>query len=194
MITARDRILGRVRSAVLGRQGTAHPGDFLGWRPEPAGADPVAAFTEAFTAAGGEVIHAASMDLAAAWIVDFAAAFAGVSLGASLPDDLLPDLHLAPPETADVGVSIATGAVAETGSLVLDARDGRRVQLLPPTHIVLVRAGDVWSTLAEALQVVSRDPPSAVGLHSGPSKSADIGQIVVKGVHGPGRVIALLVG
>ena len=29
-------------------------------------------------------------------------------------------------------------------------------------------------------------------LHSGPSKSADIGQVMVTGVHGPGRVVALL--
>jgi L-lactate dehydrogenase complex protein LldG len=32
-----------------------------------------------------------------------------------------------------------------------------------------------------------------VGFHSGPSKSADIGQILVRGVHGPGRLIAGLI-
>jgi L-lactate dehydrogenase complex protein LldG len=36
--------------------------------------------------------------------------------------------------------------------------------------------------------------PSAMGLYSGPSKSADIGQILVKGVHGPGRLVVLIVG
>jgi len=190
---ARDRILGRVRSAVLGRTGADHPGAFHGWRPAPSSPDPVAGFTEVFTSAGGEVVHVAGMDLAAAWVRDFAASFAGVSLGVLLPDDFVPELSLAPAETAALGVSMATGAVAETGSLVLDARDGRRVQLLPPTHIVLVRRADVYATLAQALEVVSRDPPSAVGLHSGPSKSADIGQILVKGVHGPGRVIAVVV-
>jgi L-lactate dehydrogenase complex protein LldG len=192
--TARDRIFGRVRAAVLGRQPTEHPGDFLGWRPSSSVADAVTGFTEMFTAAGGEVVRLASPDLASAWLEDFAASFAGVALGASLPDDFVPDLPLAQPESAELGVSMAVGAVAETGSLVLDARDGRRVQLLPPTHVVLVRREDVYPTLAEALKVVSRDPPSAVGLHSGPSKSADIGQILVKGVHGPGRVIAALMG
>jgi L-lactate dehydrogenase complex protein LldG len=191
---ARDRIFGRVRAAVVGRTRTEHPGDFLGWRPAPSVADAVAGFTEMFTAAGGEVVRVESLDLASAWLRDFAVSFADVALGASLADDLVPGLSIAPPETAELGVSMAVGAVAETGSLVLDARDGRRVQLLPPTHVVLVRTGDVCLTLAEALEVVRRDPPSAVGLHSGPSKSADIGQILVKGVHGPGRVIAVLVG
>ena len=81
-----------------------------------------------------------------------------------------------PGMTARIRVGLrGRGAVAETGSLVLDARDGRRVQLLPPTHVVLVRTRDVRATLAEALDEVARDQPSAVGLHSGPSKSADIG-------------------
>jgi len=36
--------------------------------------------------------------------------------------------------------------------------------------------------------------PTALGLHSGPSKSADIGQVLVRGVHGPGRVVAVIIG
>jgi len=35
--------------------------------------------------------------------------------------------------------------------------------------------------------------PSAIALHSGPSKSADIGQVMVRGVHGPGRLIAAII-
>ena len=45
---------------------------------------------------------------------------------------------------------------------------------------------------ADALGAVRADLPAAIGLHSGPSKSADIGQVMVKGVHGPGRVIAVV--
>jgi L-lactate dehydrogenase complex protein LldG len=59
--------------------------------------------------------------------------------------------------------------------------------------VVLVHAGEVHATLAGALDHLSPDLPSAIGLHSGPSKSADIGQILVKGVHGPGRVLALII-
>ena len=60
--------------------------------------------------------------------------------------------------------------------------------------MVLVRQRDVHATFREALAAVRDDLPSALGLHSGPSKSADIGHVMVKGVHGPGRLVALIVG
>lgn len=194
MSAARDRILERVRAALSPRDGTEHPGPFLGWRTEPPAADVPARFAEMFRKAGGEVTRVASLDLASAWLEDFAASFETVAVGTGVPTDLVPDLSIAPPETAELGISMGRGAVAETGSLMLDARDGRRTQILPPTHVVLVGIADVHATLSEALDVMSRDLPSAVGLHSGPSKSADIGQITVTGVHGPGRVVAVIVG
>jgi L-lactate dehydrogenase complex protein LldG len=65
--------------------------------------------------------------------------------------------------------------------------------LLVPTHVVFVHARDIRATLREALIELADDLPSAIGFHSGPSKSADIGQILVKGVHGPGRLVAVLI-
>ncbi len=89
---------------------------------------------------------------------------------------------------------MARGAIAETGSLLMDGRDGRRAQLLPPTHDAFVRATAVHRTFREAPVAMRDDLPSAIGLHSGLSKSADIGHIMVKGVHGPGRLIAVVIG
>ena len=100
--------------------------------------------------------------------------------------------HAVPPEHADVGISLAWGAVAETGSLILPSTGARAVQLLPPVHIVWVPAGRVFARLEDALLELQAELPAGVGLHSGPSKSADIGQTVVTGVHGPGRCIAVL--
>jgi L-lactate dehydrogenase complex protein LldG len=156
--------------------------------------DPALGFTELFTRSGGEVESVPSVDEARRWIQDFTADFDGIALGTSLPPGLAPGGAVVSPDLAALGVSMARAAVAETGSLVLDARDGRGAQLLPPTHLVVLRCSDVFRTLAEALDELSEDLPSALGLHSGPSKSADIGQILVKGVHGPGRVVTLLVG
>ena len=76
---------------------------------------------------------------------------------------------------------------------MLDSRGGRLAQVLPPTHLVWVRAATVVATLDEALEAGRGDLPAVLALHSGPSRSADIGRVVVTGVHGPGRVVVGIV-
>lgn len=191
-MSARERILARIRDTLEERPKIPHPGMFHGGRPTPA-PPPLDAFSDLFTRAGGEVVRVPDLDAARAWILDFARDFAGVAVGATVPEALRPDAPPTPPEAATLGLSVAWGAVAETGSLVLSSVDGRRTQLFPPTHVVVVPPGSVHATLAGALTAIRSALPSALGLHSGPSKSADIGQILVRGVHGPGRVIALMV-
>lgn len=193
----RDRILARVSSALEGRAQTPHPGAFGSWtspaapKPDPS---PVARFEKAFLAAGGEVARLPEPSDPVAWWADAGVGASSAALGATLPAILAPPLPEAPPADADIGVSLARAAVAETGSLVLDARDARGVQLLPPVHVVWVSTDVVYHTLAAGLAALEHDLPSALGIHSGPSKSADIGQVLVRGVHGPGRVIAVLFG
>ncbi len=191
-MSARDRILERVRAALSGRPPIDHPGPFAGWRPDPPSTDPVSAFIHGFEQAGGEAVRLASQQEATSWLATFAASYKSAAVGATVPAALRPQLPDAPPERAPLGVSMARGAAAETGSLILDSRDGRMIQLLPPTHVVFVPAPLIVSTLTEALNQVAHELPSALGLHSGPSKSADIGQVLVKGVHGPGRVLAAI--
>ncbi len=163
-MSAREAILDALRRAREQREAVEHPGHFGGWRPDP---PPPAldGFASMFTQAGGEVVHFANVAQRKEWLRVF---------------------------PASVGISRARAAVAETGSLLMDARDGRRAQLLPPVLVVLVEADSVYSALADALEAVGPDMSAALGMHSGPSKSADIGQVMVKGVHGPGRVIALV--
>lgn len=190
--TPRDRILASVRAALAERARIEHPGHFLSWRSgEPPA--PVDGLREMLEAAGGEVVRCATNADARAWLADFARDFASAAVGETVPDDLRPALPTAPPAGAPLGVSLARGAIAETGSLLLDARDGRRAQLLPPTHVVFVRARDVHATFRDAVLAVQGDLPSAIGLHSGPSKSADIAHVMVKGVHGPGRLVAVVI-
>jgi L-lactate dehydrogenase complex protein LldG len=192
-MSARNRILSRIRSTLASRTPVPHPGRFSG-SPPIALRTAVAAFSEAFEKAGGEVVRVTDDDAAASWLSETGAHFRTATAGAGVPENLRPALPSSDPHHADLGVSMARYAVAETGSLVLGAEDGRRAQILPPNHIVFVRAADVLGTLAEALDALRSELPSAVALHSGPSKSADIGQILVKGVHGPGRVIAVVIG
>lgn len=194
-MSAREQILKSIRGARERREQVDHPGRFGAWRPEAAPA-PLEGFEAMFTQAGGEVVHVASRGERDDWLRSFLADFDAFSLGVGVPADVAelgPTIVLRGSEhTAPVGVSVARAAVAETGSLMMDARDGRRAQLLPPVLVVLVDAATIHSTLADALEAVRDDLPAAIGLHSGPSKSADIGQVMVKGVHGPGRVIAVV--
>ena len=192
-MSARQRILGRVREARAAREPAPHPGDFAGWRgSEPP--RPVDAFADTFGAAGGEIVRVGDEAGASAWLATFSTSFTTAVVGTTVPAPLRPPLEDRPADTAELGVSMATCAIGETGSLVLSAGDGRRAQLLPPTHVVFVNSADTFATLRDALLASMETLPSVIGLHSGPSKSADIGQILVKGVHGPGRVIAVLIG
>jgi L-lactate dehydrogenase complex protein LldG len=192
---AKQRILGRVRAALSGRSLLDHPGPFESWRPpDTSGATAIDRFAVMLDAAGGEVVRVPDEAAAREWLLSFSRDFPSAVAGETLPRALRPELPMAAPDVAPLGVSRARGAIAETGSLLLDARDGRRAQLLPPTHVVFVHAPDVHATFRDAIVAMRDDLPSAVGLHSGPSKSADIGHIMVKGVHGPGRLIAVVIG
>lgn len=199
---ARRRILGRIRAANRDRQAVAHPGELPGDVGAPApssgpGEDALRARVDAFArrleASGGEVVLLEDEEAARRWLADFAAGFRHAAVSDRVERAFRPSLPGAEPAEADLGVSRALAAAARTGSLVLGSREGRRLQLLPPTHLVWVRASEVRATLGEALDGVRADLPAAVALHSGPSKSADIGRIVVTGVHGPGRLVAAVV-
>ena len=187
-------MLERVRDGIAGREAVPHPGPFGAWRAGKPPSDALQHFDDLFRAAGGELVHVPDFPAAARWIAEFAGDFATVTVGVGVPSELRPERPAAAPRDAALGLSMARGAVAETGSLILDARDGRRTQLLAPTHVVVLERDAIYNELREALTGMKHDLPSALGFHSGPSKSADIGQIMVKGVHGPGRVIALVIG
>ena len=194
MSIKRDAILVRIRDANSRRTPTDHPGDFGAWRGDAGPTTPLQAFVSRFEGVGGEVVFVDSKATASQWLADFAQPFKSVTIGEGVSRALHPDLPTALPRDAPLAISQARGAIAETGSLVMDARDGRRTQLLAPTHVVLLSSANIWETVRGAPLTLAEDLPAAIGLHSGPSKSADIGQVMVKGVHGPGRILALIIG
>ena len=99
---------------------------------------------------------------------------------------------------ADIGLSTAEWAVAETGSLVLTSAPGRgrSVTLLPPTYVALFPAQRVLRTVSEAIEKYAGRGglPANICFHTGPSRSGDIEMSLVTGMHGPGDVHAVLVG
>ena len=193
-VEARERILARVAAATASRTRLPHPGALA----TPAADDPEAAFVKRFTSSGGEVVEPDRAREASAWLTLFLRGLepevAGVAVGSEVPPGQRPRLPEVAAAHAGAGISVAWGAVAESGSLILPSPGTRAVQLLPPVHLVWVPKGRVFARLEDALAALQQDLPAAVGLHSGPSKSADIGRTVVTGVHGPGRCIAVLDG
>jgi L-lactate dehydrogenase complex protein LldG len=102
---------------------------------------------------------------------------------------------------AGAGVVRAHHGIAETGALVhLDRSDAEKnVWTLPPVCIALLEAGRIVERLEDVLSVLSRQlaDPSGFGqasLVTGPSRTADIENVLSIGVHGPGRLVVVLVG
>lgn len=189
----RERILGRIQRALEHRPRLVAPDSLAPLRLSAEEA--LNLFTARLTENGGEVVRLEGLEAAQDWLSEFSQTFSGVAVSRTLPPALHPRLPTMPPAEAPLGVSWAIGAVAETGTVLLSSLEGRLIQLLPPSHLVFLSQDKIYPSLFAALEALKPDLPSAIGLHSGPSKSADIGQIMVKGVHGPGRlVVAVLSG
>jgi L-lactate dehydrogenase complex protein LldG len=99
------------------------------------------------------------------------------------------------PEIEGAGVSHALYGLAETGSVVLAAspEEPRARSLLPPVHVSVLAEDSILPGLAELFAALGDDLPSALAIVTGPSRSADIEQRLVVGVHGPGTVHVVLV-
>jgi len=98
------------------------------------------------------------------------------------------------PRIAGAGVSRADYGVAATGSVVLAASHGepRARHLVPEVHVSLLREDAIVADLAALFAALDGRIPSALAIVTGPSRSADIEQRLVVGVHGPREVHVVL--
>ena len=96
--------------------------------------------------------------------------------------------------TADLGISGADAALAETGSVIVTsgAAQSRLATLLPPVHLAMVPTSILTTDLFTWTQSHTEGMPANLVLVSGPSKTADIEQTMAVGVHGPKRFIVIL--
>jgi L-lactate dehydrogenase complex protein LldG len=98
-------------------------------------------------------------------------------------------------------VTPAFAGIAETGTLLLISGPGTPTTLnfLPETHIVILHVDrivaayeDGWDRL-RANRAGSNNMPRTVNFITGPSRTADIEQQIVQGMHGPRRLHIVLI-
>ena len=97
-------------------------------------------------------------------------------------------------DSLDFAVSRARLGVAETGSLLLsDAETPDRLAAVAPwIHVAVLDPADLVATLGEAIAGEVQSPYSV--FVTGPSQTADVEGILIRGVHGPGEQLCLLLG
>jgi L-lactate dehydrogenase complex protein LldG len=164
-------------------------------------------FTERLSSVGGQVqvapdsngaadaIHAiaARMPERTVWLSDqviqhaptLVARLGDLGLATRVPEN--------PAEVRDqpLGLAIAEGAIAETGSAILSEPrlNSRAVTLMTETLIVICPTASLMPSLddaAKALRAISADGASYATFVTGPSRTADIERQLTVGVQGPG--------
>lgn len=104
-------------------------------------------------------------------------------------------------EQAKVGITFSDITLAESGTVVLFRQDGigRSVSLLPENYIAIIPKSTLVPRMTQAAAVIRENQkngtamPSCINFISGPSNSADIELRLVVGVHGPVKVIYIVV-
>jgi L-lactate dehydrogenase complex protein LldG len=216
-LSARDEVLGRVRSALADVPAEEQAADVpvtreyarsLGLSPEAT----VERFAERLADYGADVRRCSAGEEAR--VVGEALAANGarrVGIPVDLPaalrppgvdlveDDGLPTRGADGLEGLDAVVTTCSLAIAETGTICLtgDVGDGRRaLTLVPDLHVCVVPVGLVVGSVPEGISGLAAAARGGrpITLASGPSATSDIEMNRVAGVHGPRRLVVVLVG
>lgn len=221
MSTARERILGRLRSVPSADVAAPAVGAWYASQEDDDASARVGKLTAALEASHAEVHHCASRDWSSVVLrIAEEKSLRTLLVGAGTPhgealrrqndsgnatkSDLQIVDYAASFETwrerlfenIDAGLSVAHSAIAETGSLILwtGPSEPRLLSLVPPVHFVLLDVDRIHATLYAAMQTErwSAGLPTNVLLVSGPSKTADIQQTLAYGAHGPRELVVIL--
>ena len=195
MTSARDEILGRVRSALSGTAPTPRPDIPRGSTPE----DVVALFAERVADYRAVVERCSKRQLhsrlKAALPEGRIVVPAGLSvtIADAVVDGQPAGLSAAELDACAAVVTDAAVGIAETGTIVLDGSpdQGRRIiSLLPDLHIIVLRPEQVVASVPAA--IARLDPRRPLTWISGPSATSDIELNRVEGVHGPRNLHVIL--
>ena len=203
MSDARRVILDRVKAALARGAETAaplpeYPADIARSTAAPAPGELIGCFRERLEAVRGRAFTDPAA--LATWLVEQRAtrgycdpALAGW-LGPTLGGAITLETTLDRTRIDDYafGITRARGAIAETGSLILDdaTTASRLGSLAPWIHIAVLSPVAILPDVGSAITALGADPN--VIFCTGPSKTADVEGILIEGVHGPGEQVALI--
>lgn len=101
---------------------------------------------------------------------------------------------------ADLSITGADFLIAESGTVLLSSADSsRQISLLPTAHLVLATPDQIRPDLGAVFRELGTAPeegrlPAALTMITGPSRTADIEKVLIKGAHGPVRQLTWMIG
>jgi L-lactate dehydrogenase complex protein LldG len=215
-MTNRDTILNRIRTRLVGDPPVERPSPAEIWpQTDPPIETMIRRFTAELQQVSEEAHRLTTMDEARRKLRELLDELSCTRLGvidrpicrelvAGLPAERLawPEPQWTAKDMADLdaGLVAADYLLADTGSCLIACTtpQERMMCYLPPASIVVARPGQLVEHLPAVWdQVASRAAdPNLRGefvIVTGPSRTADIEKILILGVHGPRRLIVLLV-
>ncbi|GAA3843424.1 LutC/YkgG family protein [Amycolatopsis tucumanensis] len=196
-MSAREEILGRVRSALAAADPSEAPVP-RGYRSVVPAGDVVELFAERLVDYRAELTRCTEDTLPAA-LADALGSAESVLVPDGFPWQVpggVPDTGQSAAELdrLDAVVTLAALAIAKTGTIVLDHGPGqgrRAVSLVLDRHVCVLRTDQIVPGVPQAVAALSPDRPQT--WISGPSATSDIELNRVEGVHGPRTLHVLLV-
>ena len=95
---------------------------------------------------------------------------------------------------AIVGITEADFGIAETGTLAIDSTnaDIRLASSLVSIHIAILCEKEILAQMKDVLSKLNPNTSAYVAFITGPSRTADIERVLTIGVHGPERLIIIV--
>ena len=207
--TPREKVLKKIRNALIHKTNQPYPNIDLEKSVYHLSTDPVEElFAKVFTKAGGQFVFCESeldfieniISLAEqkGWKKFFCLENSITTLmdQCSFPYEKKENENF---EEGMVGITRCEALVARLGTVMVSSRQqsGRRMVVIPTTHLVLAYTSQLVMELKDALQLIRNryadQFPSQVAAITGPSRTADIEKTLVTGAHGPKEIFVFLV-
>lgn len=215
-MSSRDTILQRLRGELSESSPISEPAPVEVWPYEnPTPTAMAERFAKELTEVHGEVIRCASIEEARRRLAELVKKSEWTALGAmdramvrqtmvDLPTEMVQwaASDWQPRRIAEFSASVieADCLLADTGSCLISCptTEDRLLCYLPPACVVIARVKQLTEHLPAAWpSIVARAADPTLGgeflIVTGPSRTADIEKILILGVHGPKRLVVLLV-